>query len=89
MAGASLRDVAEGLFGISPLAHRHELTVAPRLPSGWPAAHLRGLPLGAHRLNLRATPEALELEHTSGPQPLTIHYAGHQAILAPGERVTL
>lgn len=88
-AGLYMQALAEGLFGVSPLAHRHEVSVAPRLPPGWPAASLRGLQVGAHRLDLRVTPEALELWHAEGPQPLTVRYAGQAASVAPGERVVL
>jgi glycogen debranching enzyme len=88
-AGLFLQGVVEGLFGVRPQAHRHTLEVAPRLPHDWPEARLRGLPVGNHRVDLRVLPGALEIEHTSGSEPLTVHYAGQQARVAPGERVVL
>jgi hypothetical protein len=88
-AGLYMQGIVEGLLGISPLAHRHELSVAPRLPAGWPEVRLGGLPLGAHRLDLVARPGSLEVWHAAGPAPLTVRYAGSAATLAPGEHAWL
>ncbi|GAB4195394.1 MAG: hypothetical protein OHK0022_12100 [Roseiflexaceae bacterium] len=74
-AGLYLQGMLEGLLGLEPLAHRHLLTVSPRLPAGWGRVRLAELALGQHRLTLEQTPQGLELLHLSGPQPLTLRYA--------------
>ncbi|HWQ13049.1 MAG TPA: glycosyl hydrolase family 65 protein [Roseiflexaceae bacterium] len=95
-AGLYMQGLVEGLLGVRPRAHRRELAVAPQLPAGWPAVELRGLPVGEHRLALRATPGTLEVEHIRGPAPLTVRYRAQEpgaaevaASVAPGERVVL
>jgi len=88
-AGLYMQGIVEGLLGVSPLAHRHEVTVAPQLPDGWNEVHLRGLPVGEHRLDLRARPDSLEVRHVAGSVPLTVRYAGQQIALEPFEQVTL
>jgi hypothetical protein len=88
-AGLYAQGIVEGLFGVSPLAHLHTVEIAPQLPPGWRSARLRGLPIGSHRVNLHAEPGALEIEHISGPVPLTVRYAGQEAAVAPGSRTNL
>jgi hypothetical protein len=94
-AGLLLQGVVEGLFGVAPRAHRGEVDIAPRLPAGWSDVQLRGLPVGAHTLDLLAGPDTLELGHAAGPRPLNIRYRPHgqdewiEALVGPGETVLL
>jgi hypothetical protein len=88
-AGLYAQGIVEGLLGVSPLAHRHEVTIEPRLPAGWPAMRLRGLAMGAHLLDVHVTPGAVEVLHVGGPAPLTVRSGALSAELAPGERATL
>ena len=73
-AGLYVQGLVEGLFGLRPLAHRHELAVAPCLPAEWPAAQLNGLRVGAHLLDIRVTSGGLRVAHRAGSAPLHLRY---------------
>jgi glycogen debranching enzyme len=83
-AGLYAQAMVEGLLGVSPLAHRHEITVAPRLPAGWPEVRLRGLRVGEHTLNLIAAEGSVVLEHVSGPRPRGVRQRGPRRARGPG-----
>lgn len=85
-AGLYLQGVLEGLLGLHPAAHRHRLELAPALPAGMPAVTLRGLRIGAHRLDLAISPQAVQIDHLCGPQPLILRYAGSDRALDVGAR---
>ena len=44
--------VIAGLFGVSPDAASHSVTIDPHLPTGWPHMRLIGLRVGDHRLDI-------------------------------------
>jgi hypothetical protein len=74
-ASLFLKGTVEDLMGLDPRADRHEVTIAPQLPSAWEFAELTGVPIGAHQLDMRAEHERAEIRHLSGPAPLVIRYA--------------
>lgn len=90
-AGLYTQGIVEGLFGLNPLAHRHELTIEPRLPQGWPSATLRGLRVGEHLLDITIMPEGVELRQIGGATPLLARYRARadlawvEAPIAAGE----
>ncbi len=84
-AGLYLQCVIEGLLGLRPAALAHRLEVQPCMPSDCAPITLRGLGIGAHRLDLEISPQGLYVTHTAGPCPLTIVYAGSTYPLAVGE----
>ncbi len=84
-AGLLVQGLLEGLLGLHPLAHLHRLTVSPQLPGDWPEVALRGLRIGAHTIDLRATHTSLSMAHRAGPQALTIMYNGREALVQVGE----
>ena len=61
-------------MGLDPRADRHEVTITPQLPPAWEFAALTGVPIGDHRLDVRAERERAEIRHLSGPAPLTVRY---------------
>ena len=73
-ASMFLRGTVEDLMGLTPRADRHEVTIAPQLPSTWKFAELTGVPIGDHRLNVRAEHGRAAIRHLSGPAPLTVRY---------------
>jgi len=73
-AGLYLQGILEGLLGLQPLAHMHRLSISPRLPVSWPVVRLNALEVGGHMLNIQVTPASLEVQHTSGPEPLDLRY---------------
>ena len=73
-ASLFLKGAVEDLMGLDPRADRHEVTIAPQLPAAWEFAELRGVPIGDHRLDVRAERERAEIRHLSGPVPLTVRY---------------
>lgn len=73
-AALYIQGLVEGVLGLQPLAHLHQLTLDPRLPPHWPHAALTGLLVGAHRLSIRLAQTGLELQHYSGPAALDLHY---------------
>jgi hypothetical protein len=83
-AGLYLQGIFEGLVGLRPLAHQHQLAICPRLPASWPWARLSELMVGEHTLSLRITPSSLEVLHTAGPTNLELLYRlPDAAALAP------
>lgn len=93
-AATLLRGVVEDLLGLWPLAHLHELRVAPQLPREWSVVELNGFEFGGHVLNVRFTPDALHITHRAGPSPLTVEYLGAggvnlTAVVPPGESACL
>ncbi|MFN8502650.1 MGH1-like glycoside hydrolase domain-containing protein [Kouleothrix sp.] len=83
-AGLYVQGVVEGLLGLQPLAHRHELAVAPCLPHGWPSARLAELRMGAHTLTLEVAPQGLQLEHHDGAEALRVRYRAPAPLAALG-----
>ncbi len=59
-AGLYLQGMIEGLLGLRPLAHRHQLSISPGLPVGWPWVRLGGLVVGEHTVALQITPSSLD-----------------------------
>lgn len=86
-AGLYLQAIFEGLLGLQPDAPAHALGIAPCMPAAFPTVRVAGLCLGEHRLNLEISPQALTLEHVSGPQALSVRYAGALHNVAPGEQL--
>jgi hypothetical protein len=83
-AGLYLQTIFEGLLGLRPDAPAHALAVAPCMPAGFPAVRVAGLRVGGHRLDLDISPRALTLDHSEGPQALSVRYAGADHSVAPG-----
>jgi hypothetical protein len=73
-AGLYAQGIIEGLLGLNPLAHLHQLSIAPCLPAGWPRARLSALAVGAHTLTVEIWPDGLDIHHISGPEPLDLRY---------------
>jgi hypothetical protein len=73
-AALYVQGLLEGLLGLKPLAHQHQLVLAPRLPHSWPAATLRNLTIGAHSVSLRVTAAGCLVEHHHGPAALDLRY---------------
>jgi len=74
----------EGLLGLRPLAHRHQLSISPGLPASWPWVRLSGLVVGEHTVALRITPSSLDVLHSAGPARLELRYRLHgDALLLP------
>jgi hypothetical protein len=88
-AALYVQAIIEGLLGISPLAHEHRVAIAPRMPHDAPPIALRGLQIGAHRLDIDMSTTRVDLRHTAGPQPLTIDFAGAQHQVEPGGELIL
>ncbi len=82
-AGLYLQAIFEGLLGLRPDAPAHTLAIAPAMPADFGPITVRGLRVGEHQLNLTLSPRALELDHVSGPQALTVSYAGALHTVAP------
>lgn len=94
-AGLFLQGVTEGICGLDPQAHRHELTIEPHLPSAWKSAALYGLRVGDHTLDLRIALQEVEIHHLKGDTDLHIRYRSapdqvwRTTRLAPGSRAVL
>ena len=94
-AALFVQGITEGLFGLSPHAHRHELIIEPRLPSGWSEATLHGLRVGDQTLDLHVTPEYAEIRLLKGDTPLLARYRAaadqpwREARITPGGRALL
>ena len=73
-ASLFLKGTVKDLMGLDPHADRHEVTIAPQLPSAWEFAELSSVVIGDHRLDVRAERERAEIRHLSGPAPLTVRY---------------
>jgi hypothetical protein len=73
-AGLYLQGIFEGLLGLRPLAHQHQLAISPRLPVGWPWARVSELLVGEHTLSLRITPSSLDVLHSAGPTNMELLY---------------
>jgi hypothetical protein len=78
----------ESLWGIEPRMSERALDVEPRFPAEWTSAALRGLRLGAGRLDLAWTPGELAVRW-SGPGPLTVRSGPARAELAGGGATTV
>jgi amylo-alpha-1,6-glucosidase len=61
----------ERLWGIDPELAEGRIHLHPELPPGWERASLRGVRLGAGRLDLRREGRRFEAEYT-GPSPVTL-----------------
>ncbi len=66
--------VVEGLLGLDPLAHAHQLSIRQSLPPHWPSLALRNVELGEHRLDIRATTNGCEIHHRAGLDTLHLRY---------------
>jgi hypothetical protein len=73
-AGLYLQGILEGLLGLRPLAHQHQLAISPRLPVGWPRARVSELLVGEHTLSLHLTPSSLDILHHAGPTSMELLY---------------
>jgi hypothetical protein len=73
----------EGLWGLVPDLPHATLGIAPRLPSGWSTMELRGLALGAGRLDLVAEPGSVRARW-SGTSALRLLARDAELTLAPG-----
>jgi hypothetical protein len=73
-AGLYAQGMIEGLLGLDPLAHLHRLSIAPRLPTGWPRARLSAVAVGTHTLSVELWPNGLDIQHISGSEPLELRY---------------
>lgn len=93
-AGLLLQGITEGIFGLNPQIHRHELAVEPHLPSTWQSAALHGLRVGEHTLDLSVTPEEIAIRHLKGNAPLLVRcrfapdQSWREARLEPGDRLS-
>lgn len=83
-AALYIQAIIEGLLGINPDAARHSLTIAPCMPPQHPPVHIYGLQVGAHTLDLKVAPNAVQVEHRAGPQPLSLCYGTLITNLDPG-----
>jgi hypothetical protein len=72
--GLYLQAMIEGLVGLRPLAHRHQLAISPCLPANWPQVRLSGVRIGEHLATLRVTPASLEVLHVEGSVDLQLLY---------------
>ncbi|HEV2450112.1 MAG TPA: hypothetical protein VGU43_06885, partial [Thermoplasmata archaeon] len=61
----------EHLWGIRPQLDRGQVEIAPALPADWTVGSLRGLRLGAGRLDLELRAGALAVRY-DGPEPVTL-----------------
>ena len=61
----------ERLWGLTPDASDGRLRVAPKFPAGWATASVRGVRIGAGRVDLTWTPGSLQV-HWDGPAPLAV-----------------
>lgn len=84
-AALYLQIIVEGLAGVQPLAHLHQLHLAPCMPEEWDGITLHGLHVGDHMLNMRISSSSLHIEHLAGTQPLLIRFRGEECALAAGE----
>lgn len=90
-----MQGITEGLLGLNPQAHRHELTIEPHLPSTWNGATLHGLRIGEHVLDLHIAPETVEIRYLKGDAPLLVRYRStpdrpwREAQVMPGGRARL
>lgn len=73
-AGLYAQGIIEGLLGLNPLAHLHQLSITPCLPAGWPRARLSAVSVGAHTLTVEIWPDGLDIQHIAGPEPLELRY---------------
>jgi hypothetical protein len=78
-SGLYAQGIIEGLLGMLPLAHLHQLRVEPKLPAGWASARLSEVAVGAHPLPVQVTPHGLDLQHLAGPEPLDLRYRLREA----------
>lgn len=65
--------VIAGLFGVTPEAGSHSVTIDPHIPANWPAMRLTGLRVGDHRLDIAYRRDGDLLEgrlHNDGKVPL-------------------
>jgi hypothetical protein len=73
-AGLYAQGIIEGLLGLNPLAHQHQLSIKPCLPAGWPRARLSAVAVGAHTLTVEIWRDGLDIQHVNGPEPLELRY---------------
>jgi hypothetical protein len=88
-AGLLVQGLLEGLLGLYPAAHLHQLTIRPQLPTDWPEVALRGLRIGTHTIDLRVTQSSLNVTHRSGMQAMSIAYRGQETLVQVGETITI
>ncbi len=68
-----VRGIIEGIFGIEPKAHRHQISLSPCLPKNWKFANLMGLKVGTHTIDL-------SLEREKEGVRITIAHKGEDAL---------
>jgi hypothetical protein len=73
-AGLYLQGILEGLVGLRPLAHQHQLALSPRLPASWPWLRVSRLLIGEHSLSLHITRSSVDVLHGAGPASLDLLY---------------
>jgi len=73
-AGLYAQGMIEGLLGLNPLAHLHQLSIAPCMPASWPRVRLSAVSVGAHTLAVELWPDGLDIQHVSGPDLLELRY---------------
>lgn len=73
-AATYVQCVVEGLLGLDPLAHAHQLTIRPALPQEWETVTLRGLWVGEHQLDITATHTCCRITHVAGSTPINLRY---------------
>jgi glycogen debranching enzyme len=69
-AAMFLSGITEGIFGLEPLAHQHQLVLSPQLPKEWEFVRLEGVEIGAHTIDI-----ALDREGDGGYRALIDHQA--------------
>ena len=74
--------VVEGLLGLTPAAHRHELRMFPALPAAWPEVTISNLEIGTHLLDLCATHAGATITHQRGLEPLHLKYHNRGMLVA-------
>lgn len=81
-AGLYLQSVLEGLLGFEPCAHEHRITIAPTMPTAWPAVTVRGVRVGQHTLNLEIRPVGCRVEHIGGEAEIDICFVARGTSVA-------
>jgi|HigsolmetaAR201D_1030396.scaffolds.fasta_scaffold01691_6 hypothetical protein len=72
--GLYLQGLIEGLLGLQPLAHLHQLAIKPSIPKHWPEVHLNGLVIGEHTLAMLFSSSRFVFTHLQGTTPLHLRY---------------
>lgn len=73
-AALYLQGMLEGVAGLRPLAHLHELAICPQVPGGWACVRVGGLMVGGHGVQVTIESARLVVQHVYGPQALLVRY---------------